>query len=263
MMHPDLFRVHHQFAGNEVERADLFNRMLADQSVKALWCARGGYGTARIVDLIDFSILSRQPKWIAGFSDVTVLLNHAMRQCNIASLHSTMPVFMDQKEGKELEDVKLAIDSLASDLSGDFIPFDLSVNEKFNETDFEGEVIGGNLSVLNSISGTASEVDWTGKILFIEDLDEYYYHIDRMLLTLKRAGKLRNLKAMLVGSFMQMHDHPIPFGYKVKEIVQQHCQKYKYPIIFDVNVGHHLQNIAIPFGIPAKYKNGLLTFATL
>lgn len=260
LVHPDVYRIHHQFGGTEQERADLFNRMLAAPEVKAIWCARGAYGTARMIDLVNFDLLKKQPKWIAGFSDESVLLNHVYR-LNMASLHSTMPVFMNQREGDDLKDVRLAIDSFLSALSGGFMPFDLSANESYNVADFEGDIIGGNLSVLCSISGSVSETDWNGKILFLEDLDEYLYHIDRMILALKRAGKLKGLKALLVGSFIQMHDHQIPFGYNVREIVLQHCLEYGYPIIFDVNAGHHLQNMTIPFGVPSKFKNGLLTFA--
>jgi muramoyltetrapeptide carboxypeptidase len=262
LQHPDLYKVHHQFAGTEAERADLFNRMLADPSVKALWSARGAYGTARMVDLVDFELLKKQPKWIAGFSDESVLLNQIYKQCNMASLHSTMPIFMHQKEGNDLADVKLAMDSYASALEGKFMDFDFSQNETYNRAGFEGEIIGGNLSVLCSMAGSVSEPDYDHKILFLEDLDEYYYHIDRMLLMLKRAGKLKNLKALLVGSFIQMHDHQVPFGYDVRAIILQHCKDYGYPIIFDVNSGHHLQNMTIPFGVPAKFKNALLTFAT-
>ncbi len=260
--HPGLYRIHHQFGGTEQERAELFNDLLANPEVKAIWCARGAYGTARMADMIDFSLLDKQPKWIAGFSEESVLLNHIYRHCHMASLHSTMPIFMHQREGKDLEDVKLAIDSFVAALEGKFMPFNQSGSEIHHPGDFEGEIIGGNLSVLCSMAGSVSEPVYDGKILFLEDLDEYFYHIDRMLLSLKRAGKLKNLKALLVGSFIQMHDHAIPFGYDVREIILQHCSSYGYPIIFDVNTGHHLQNMTIPFGIPARFKNALLTFAT-
>lgn len=258
---PGLYEVENQFAGDEAHRAEQFNKLLADPEVKAIWCARGGYGTARMVDLINFDLLKANPKWIAGFSDVTVLLNHISARCSMATLHSTMPVFMNAKEGGEYEDVCKAIDSLASALSGKFTDFDLRKNKSLNLQDFEGEIIGGNFSVLYSIMGSDSEADWSGKILFLEDLDEYLYHIDRMVLALKRAGKLKGLKAILMGSFISMHDHTVPFGYTVEEIVTQHCGNYGYPIVFDVDAGHHLRNICLPFGINAKFINGILTFA--
>lgn len=257
-----LFRVQHQFGGTDAERAEFFNKMLLNPEVKAMWNVRGGYGTGRMVDGIDFDLLARHPKWLIGFSDYTVIHGHVSRQLQMASLHATMPIFMWNKEGDEFEQVRRAIKSMVQVLKGDGINMDLSACKKYNEHDFEGQVVGGNLSVLLSIMGTASEPDLKGKILFIEDLDEYFYHIDRMMQTLNRSGKLSGLKALLVGSFIQMHDHTVPFGYDVESIILNHCQVYGYPIIMQVNAGHHLENMAIPFGVPAKYQNGLLTFAT-
>jgi muramoyltetrapeptide carboxypeptidase len=260
-IHEGLHEVMHQFAGTESQRAKVFNDLLANEEIKAIWCARGGYGTARMIDLIDFELLKNKPKWIAGFSDVTILLNHIYQNCNMASLHSTMPIFMFDKINSDYADVSIAIDSMTDALQGNFWSFDLSVNKKINESSFSGEIIGGNLSVLLSALGSHSDVCWDDKILFIEDLDEYYYHIDRMLVTLKRSNKLKNLKAILVGSFIQMKDHTIPFGYNVEEMIIEHSNELELPIIFDVEVGHHLKNICLPLGIHAKYLNGILTFA--
>ncbi len=260
-LHPDIYAIEHQMAGNENTRANLLNDLIANKEVKAIWCARGGYGSGKMVDLVDFNLLKKNPKWLCGFSDVTVLLNHIYTNCNMACLHSSMPIFMHQKIDADYQNVCIAYDSMLSVLEGHPYAFDLNTNTKINEQDFEAEIIGGNLSVLMSIIGSESESNWHNKILFIEDLDEYYYHIDRMMLTLKRSGKLKNLKALLVGSFISMHDHTIPFGSNVEEIITNYCAAYGYPIIFDINVGHHLQNMALPFGINAKYTNGKLTFA--
>ncbi len=258
----ELFRVHHQFGGSDIERADFFNKMLLNPEIKAMWNVRGGYGTGRMVDGIDFELLRQHPKWLIGFSDYTVIHGQVSRQLQMATLHATMPIFMWNKEGEDFEQVRSAIKSMLQVLKGETVNMDLSANKKYNEANFEGQVVGGNLSVLLSVMGTASEPDLNGKILFIEDLDEYFYHIDRMMQTLNRSGKLSGLKALLVGSFIQMHDHTVPFGYDVEAIVLDHCQRYGYPIIMDVNAGHHLENMAIPFGVPAKYQNGILTFAT-
>lgn len=258
----DLFRVSNQFGGTDAERAEFFNKMLLNPKVKALWNVRGGYGTGRMVDGIDFEILKRHPKWLIGFSDFTVIHCHVSKQVEMATLHATMPVFMWDKSGDDLLQVKKAIQSMLDVLMGKSIIMDISAGPAFNVQPFAGEIIGGNLSVLLSVMGTASEPDLEGKILFIEDLDEYFYHIDRMMQTLNRSGKLKNLKALLVGSFIQMHDHTIPFGYNVEEIIQDHCLQYGYPVIFNVNSGHHLENIALPFGVPVKFQNGILTFAT-
>jgi muramoyltetrapeptide carboxypeptidase len=259
-LHPLIFEVENQMAGSENTRAELFNDLLKNTEIKAIWCARGGYGSAKMVDLINFDLLVKNPKWICGFSDVTVLLNHIITNCKMACLHSSMPIFMNEKKGMEYQEVCNAYDSMLSFLEGNSCSFNLSNNDKLNNQDFEGQIIGGNLSVLMSIIGSKSECDWIDKILFIEDLDEYYYHIDRMMLALKRSGKLETIKALLVGSFISMHDHTIPFGSDVKQIIKNYCAAYNYPIIFDVNVGHNLENLALPFGIVAKYINGNLTF---
>lgn len=261
LVDPELFRVHKQFGGTDGQRAEFFNKMLANPSVKALWNVRGGYGTGRMVDGIDFGLLQRQPKWLIGFSDYTVIHCQVQKQLGMATMHGTMPIFMFQKSDTEYDEVMDAHRSLANALMGKHPGFDLKSNFKVNEADFEGEIIGGNLSVLLSVMGTPSEPDLEGKILFIEDLDEYLYHIDRMFQTLRRSGKLKGLRALLVGSFIQMHDHQVPFGYEVNDIVLEHTQNYGYPVIFDVNAGHHLQNMAIPFGVGSKYQNGILTFA--
>lgn len=258
-----LFEIEHQFAGTEKHRAEVFNRALKDSEIKAIWCARGGYGTARMIDLIDFNLLIQNPKWIAGFSDITILLNHISKNCNMAALHSTMPIFMNDKSGADYQEVANGLVSFLAALQGQFDTFDLNLNDKIRNQSFEGEILGGNLSVLLSALGSDSDEDWSNKILFIEDLDEYFYHIDRMFLTLKRANKINNLKALLVGSFIQMKDHNIPFGYNVKDIITQHTKNYDYPVIFDLNVGHHLNNLTLPFGIFAKYQNGFLTFASV
>lgn len=257
----DLFRVHHQFGGTDLQRAEFINKMIADPEVKALWNVRGGYGTGRMIDDLDVNSLRQNPKWMIGFSDYTVIHHHVMRHCDLAVLHATMPIFMWEKQGKELDDVKLAMGSLASALKGEFQSLNCQSSEMINAQDFTGEIVGGNLSVLLSINGTNSEMDWTDKVLFIEDLDEYYYHIDRMMQTLRRAGKLKGIRALLVGSFIQMHDHTVPFGMTVKEIIAEHCAPYGYPIVYDVNAGHHLQNMTIPFGVFTEFKNGIITFA--
>jgi muramoyltetrapeptide carboxypeptidase len=261
LIDPDLFNVHNQFGGDDNERAELFNKLLRNPDVRALWNVRGGYGTGRMVDGIQFDLLKQDPKWLIGFSDYTVIHGHADRQIGMATMHATMPIFMYEKSGKDYEDVSMAHESLYKALSGEELNYDLREAHQLKVRDFEGEVVGGNLSVLISILGTASEPNFDNRILFIEDLDEYYYHIDRMMQNLKRSGRLAKLKALLVGSFIQMHDHQVSFGMNERQIIVEHCKEYDFPIIFDVNSGHHLQNMAIPFGVPAKFQNGILTFA--
>lgn len=259
----EVYRRDRQFAGTDEERAAHMNRLFADPSVRAVWCARGGYGSARMVDRLDFSLLHDHPKWLTGFSDITTLLSHAQRHAGIAVMHATMPVFMHNREGVEYDEVKDAIDSLTEAWCGKFRRFDLRDSEGVNKRDFSGTVTGGNLSVLYSLNGTPSEPVYDDSILFLEDLDEYYYHIDRMLLALKRSGRLSRLKALIVGSFTSMHDHQVPFGYTVEEIILQHLGSYGYPIIFGMPSGHLLRNLALPFGVHAEFKDGILTFVGL
>lgn len=256
----DLFRVNNQFGGTDIERAEFFNKLLSNPEVKALWNVRGGYGTGRMIDGIDFKLLQQQPKWLVGFSDYTVIQCHVQKHLQMATIHGTMPIFMWDKTGTDLQEVESAMESLYLTLIGKAPEYNLA-GPIYNDQSFEGEIIGGNLSVLLSIMGTASEPNLDGKILFLEDLDEYLYHIDRMFQTLQRSGKLAKLKAILIGSFIQIHDHQVPFGHTVEDIILHHCKNYGYPIVFGVNTGHHLQNMAIPFGVNAKFQNGLLTFA--
>lgn len=236
-----LFDVHDQFAGNDEARRFSLQKMINDPAIKAIVCARGGYGTTRIIDEIDFSPLKKNPKWIVGFSDITVLLYHLYNQ-GIASVHGIMAGLFD-KEGR-----KESIESLHDVLFGKQITI-TAANHQFNKLgEASGPVIGGNLSIINNIIGTASDVDTAGKILFIEDLDEYLYHIDRMMVQLKRAGKLQKLKGLIVGDMSAMNDNQIPFGKNAYEIIQEHVESYAYPVCFGFPVGHEARNLAIPFG---------------
>lgn len=236
-----LFDVHDQFAGNDEARRFSLQKMINDPAIKAIVCARGGYGTTRIIDEIDFSPLKKNPKWIVGFSDITVLLYHLYNQ-GIASVHGIMAGLFD-KEGR-----KESMESLHDALFGKQITI-TAANYQFNKLgEASGPVIGGNLSIINNIIGTASDVDTAGKILFIEDLDEYLYHIDRMMVQLKRAGKLQKLKGLIVGDMSAMNDNQIPFGKNAYEIIQEHVESYAYPVCFGFPVGHEARNLAIPFG---------------
>jgi muramoyltetrapeptide carboxypeptidase len=260
-LHPQLFDSDRQFGGTDSNRALYFNELLKNKDIKAIWCARGGYGTVRMIDGIDFDLLQNNPKWIIGFSDVTLLLNHVYFNLNMAVLHATMPIFMFDKSADELQQAELSFIQTIHYLKGNQLQYDFGSHEKINDHDFEGTVIGGNLSILLSALGSGSDGSWHDKILFIEDLDEYLYHIDRLLFTLKRAGKFDGLKGVLVGSFTQMKDHQIPFGYSVKEMILQQVSN-NCPVIFGVNSGHVPLNLPIPFGIDVKYQNGLITFAS-
>ncbi len=262
-IHESLTVTENQFGGSDMHRGELFNDLLGNPTIKAIWCARGGYGCLRMVDFIDFDLLKKSPKWIIGFSDISILHSHVLQNCNTSVIHGTMPIFMHGKTGSDYEEVREAVDSVLNLISGKPASYNLTQNEILNSSsNFVGSIVGGNLSVLASIAGSQSEVDFTKKILFLEDLDEYFYHIDRLFLMFKRSGKLSKLKALFVGSFTSMRDHQTPFGKNVKDIISEHCANYGYPIVFDIDSGHHLHNMAIPLGSNVSFQNGILTFAT-
>jgi len=245
----NLFAEHHQFAGDDDLRLIDFQQMINDPEIKAIICARGGYGTTRIVDAIDFSPLLRSPKWIVGFSDITVLLFQLFK-LNVESIHGIMAGLF-HKEG-----IGDSIESLRRILFGDPVDFSVSSHE-FNKTGlWEGEIIGGNLSIVNNIIGTDSDINMDGKILLLEDLDEYLYHVDRMMVHLKRAGKIQRLAGLIVGDMSDMNDNPVPFGSTAYEIIQSHIAEFSYPVAFGFPIGHEAVNLAVPCGRNAILEVG-------
>lgn len=242
-----LFAECHQFAGDEGVRAGYIQELLDNPDIKAIWFARGGYGSARIIDQLDFSSFRRNPKWLVGYSDVTVFHAHVHQQFDIATLHATMPINVHDGEF----DLP-ANRSLADALAGRQLCHEIPEHPLNRAGEFSAPVIGGNLSILYSLMGTPSEPDTDGKVLFIEDLDEYLYHIDRMMTTLERGGKLQNLAGLLVGHMSDMHDNTIPYGKNAEEIVAEHCQKYDFPLVFNFPAGHEALNKAIRMGCPMR-----------
>ena len=236
-----LFAEHHQYAGTDEERLEDLQNMLDNSDIKAIFCARGGYGTLRIIDKLDFLSFNLEPKWICGFSDITVLHNHINKNCGVATIHSTMPVSMN---GNNLEN----LETLYKMLTGEKQQYEWNPHLLNRTGECSGQLVGGNLSLLYALSGSISEMDTTNKILFIEDVDEYLYHIDRMMLQLKRAGKLAHLAGLLVGSFTKMRDNDIAFGSAFEQIIYEHCAEYDYPIAFDFPAGHSERNLAMKFG---------------
>ncbi len=233
---------HHQFAGNDTLRRRDFQQQLDDPSIRAIFCARGGYGTARIVDGLDFEQFAQSPKWVAGFSDVTVLNCHLLRR-GFASLHSPVPVLFNQPGGEAaLESLRRALFGEAdAGLGAPAHP----LNRPGTAT---GALVGGNLSLLHTLTGTGSQASFAGRILFIEDLDEYLYHIDRMLLHLHRSGQLAGLAGLVVGHFSQMHDNTVPFGQSALEIIHNYAQLYNFPVGYGFAVGHEADNRALVVG---------------
>jgi muramoyltetrapeptide carboxypeptidase len=232
---------YHQFAGDDQLRRLDFQTALDDTNIKAIICVRGGYGTVRMMDDLDYHVFMRHPKWIVGFSDITFLHTHISNTLGIQTLHASMPFMLENKS-------EAAIETMRAELFGEKTHFDIPTHPLNRAGSDKGILIGGNLSILYSITGTKSGMNTVGKLLFLEDLDEYLYHIDRMMLNLKRSGKLSELAGLVVGGFTQMHDNEIPFGKNAYEIIAEHVKEYDYPVCFDFPAGHISDNRALVMG---------------
>ena len=251
----NLYASYNQFAGTTSQRTQDLQEALNDPDVSMIWCSRGGYGTTMLLDSVDFSGFVQNPKWVVGYSDVTSLLCHITNNYQINTLHGTMPI--NVKEQFSSEDV-LSLNSLKSVLFGQSVSYPLPNHSLTIKGDASGELIGGNLSILYSILGSNTCSSTEGKILFIEDLDEYLYHVDRMMINLKRNGLLDDLNALIVGGMSDMNDNTIPFGKTAEEIVLNHVSELGYPVYFGFPAGHVSPNLALPFGSKVKIANDTL-----
>ena len=234
-----------QFAGNDEIRSDDLQYMIDNKDIKAILFARGGYGCVRIIDKIDFEKFIKNPKWLAGYSDISVIHSHVNNVYNIQTLHSSMPINF-AKNSKE------ALKTLFEILKGENINYEFESHPLNKSGEAEASVVCGNFSVLYSILGSKSFPALKGKILFIEDLDEYLYHIDRMMMGLKRAGVFNNLKGVIVGGMSSMNDNEIPFGKTAEEIIYNQLMEFDFPLAFGFPAGHVDDNRAIALG--RKYK---------
>ena len=230
-----------QFAGSDELRASDFQQMLDDPKIKAIWCARGGYGTVRIIDKLDFSAFKKTPKWIVGYSDVTVL-HSQIHNFGIETLHAQMCLEIQNKTEEARESIRKV-------LFGEAYSIEIKRTDSFAPLGIlKGELIGGNLSVLYSLCGSTSEMKTDGKILFIEDLDEMLYHVDRMMMNLKRSGYLKNLNALIIGGMTEMKDNKVYFGKTAEEIIADLVKEYNYPVILNFPAGHIADNRALILG---------------
>jgi muramoyltetrapeptide carboxypeptidase len=229
-----------QLAGTDEQRAADFQNQMDNPNIKAIWCVRGGYGTVRMLDLLDFTKFKQHPKWIIGFSDVTVLHNH-LNTMGYKSIHGAMPVSIPRATPE-------AISSLKKSLFGESLSYTMGPDKMNRFGKATGELVGGNLSILYSLLGSPSAIDCKDKILFIEDLDEYLYHIDRMMMNLRRNGCIDNLKGIVIGSMTKMKDNDIPWGKNALEIIDDVTKKYDIPVIFNFPAGHIQDNRALVMG---------------
>ncbi|HHG86437.1 MAG TPA: LD-carboxypeptidase [Bacteroidetes bacterium] len=245
-----LFAEDHQYAGTDGERRADLQMMIEDRTIRAILCARGGYGTLRIIDGVDLRPLRRNPKWIVGFSDVTTL-TMACYNAGVASIHGPMAVSWNGKTG----DVQ-SREYLRQMLFGKLPNYScMPARTDLVRTGVgEGRLIGGNLSMLSQLLGTETDFDTRGCILFIEDLDEYLYHLDRMVVHLQRGGKFERLAGLIVGGFTDVHDNDTPFGKTVEEIIADATAGHAYPICFDFPVGHWPQNYPLLHGARVRLE---------
>ena len=236
----------YQLGGTDAERAADFQEMMDDENIKAIWCARGGYGTVRIIDALDFTQFKKRPKWIIGFSDVTVL-HSQLHVERVATMHAIMPFTVP----KAPEEVK---ETLRKALFGESVSYTIPSKAYDVKGTASGELVGGNISILNSLLGSKSSIDNGGKILFIEDLDEYLYHIDRIMYNLKRNGYFDKVKGIVVGSMSDMHDNEIPFGQNEVQIITAIASEYRIPIVFEFPAGHQVDNRALLLGKQVDFE---------
>ena len=255
----NLYESNGHFAGTDKQRLEEFQNAIDDDNIKAVWCARGGYGTVRIIDDIDFTSFKKKPKWIIGFSDVTVLHNE-IHNLGIETIHAMMPSTLKLDNEKQ----KKAQKSLKKALFGKKLKHRVSESDYNREGEAQGQLVGGNLSILYSLLGSRSSIKTDGKILFIEDVGEYEYHIDRMLLNLKRNGYFENCKGLIVGGITDVRENDVAFGKRVEEIILDAVKAYNFPVSFDFPAGHVRDNRTLILGreisLMVKEHNAVVKF---
>lgn len=242
----NIFSTNHSYlAGTDRERSEDFQTMLDDPKVKAIFSARGGYGSTRIIEDIIFSSLRKSPKWIIGFSDITAF-HLRMTSIGIASIHATMPIFFGKPEASG------SVTSIRSILFNGSCEIEWEAHELNRVGSCSAEVVGGNLSLIVDALNTPSEPDTRNKILVVEEVDEYFYKLDRMFTQLRRAGKLKDLAGLIIGHMTDIKNPELEFGETVHQIILHAVRDYKYPVVFSFPSGHHNPNIAWIHGAPAS-----------
>jgi muramoyltetrapeptide carboxypeptidase len=248
---PHLYGASHQFSGTDAERLSDLQWAIDHPEIKAIWCARGGYGLGRILDQLDTSVLQNRPKWVIGFSDITLLLNRLNNE-GLLSLHAPMALHAGQESLKE------DILALFGILKGKYQDLTWPIHSEQKEVQAEGVLIGGNLSMLAHSVGSASFPKGEEAILFLEEIDEYYYHIDRLFHQLQHAGIFERARALVFGSFTEMKDHSIPFGEDEQLIASKFCKRNTLPLISGFPAGHGIRNQPLILGarVAIRVKEG-------
>lgn len=245
----------HQFSGTDEERLSDLQKALDSSDIKAVFFARGGYGTARLLDRLNLEGLKKHPKWLVGYSDLTALHLHVLAKLGMESLHATMPINISANPDPESQK---SIDSLHNLLFGKATNYELPAHELNKPGEAEGLLVGGNLSIIYSLLGSDSIPTNQNIVLFLEDLDEYLYHVDRMMLNLVRNGLLNRVAAILVGGMSDMNDNDIPFGKTAEQIIHGWVADTSFPVYFGVPFGHQKTNLALPHGRKVRIINNKL-----
>lgn len=250
---PHCTQPYHQWGGNDMQRAQDLNHFLEDPEVKAIWCARGGYGSMRILESIRWDLLRFNPKWLIGFSDITALLAAAGTEAGLAGMHAPMPYSLRLAD----ESAKQSFHAMMEVLEQG----QLSVRPEgslHRNKPFSGTLSGGNLSLVYALlSSNFFQVE-EGAVLFLEDLDEYYYHLDRMMLALWHSGVLRRISGLLIGGMTELKDHAIPFGLNTEEIILHHTRKLDIPVLFGIPTGHLPFNQTLIIGAACTWDGSML-----
>ncbi|MCV6630263.1 MAG: LD-carboxypeptidase [Flavobacteriaceae bacterium] len=247
------------FAGTDTQRAEDLQWAMDAPHIKAIWCARGGYGTVRVLDRVDYSKMEANPKWLIGYSDITALHNQ-LNNLKIASIHAVMCTSWAGK----IEKINASIESFKTTIFGGELAYKTPANNNNKEGNTTGQLVGGNLTLIHTMLASNSSIDTKGKILFIEEIGEYAYHIDRMLWSLKRAGYFEDLKGIVVGDISKVKKNTTPFGQTIEEIILSIAADYDFPVLFDFPAGHEDDNRALWLGkeiqMKVKKEGGKLRF---
>jgi len=244
-----VFNQANHFAGTDQERCEDFQNALDNPSVKAIWCARGGYGTVRILDKLDYTRFLEQPKWIIGYSDITALHNQ-VHNLGVQSLHAMMCVSLPKDESE----IEQTIATFKKAIFGETLSYTLEGSNYNQVGEVTAPIVGGNLTILHTMLGSKTSIDTSEKILFIEEIGEYKYHIDRMLQSLKRAGYFDNCKGVIVGDMTKLRKNTTLWGTSIEQLILDALADYDFPIAFNMPAGHEDDNRALILGRKATLK---------
>ena len=247
------------FSGTDEDRRDELQAMMDDDNIHAILFGRGGYGMGRIIDQLDFTKFKKKPKWLIGYSDITILHCHLNRQLKIAAMHAPMAAAFNDDAPIAIGDKNEFIQSLHKAITGKKANYKCAPHPFNKPGTVSAELVGGNLSLLTHLIGTPSEVNTNNKILFLEDVGEYIYQADRMLYQLKRSGKLNKLAGLIIGGFTDIKDTERPFGKTIYEVVNEIIAEYNYPVCFGFPVSHEKENYALKVGVDYQLQVGKKT----